>query len=173
MDRYLTSRQQSTRWFTVLTFRYPSLSSAWAAPISTLWTDLTLTKFLYTLSITGERCQRISSSSCPSDNLRTTRWLLQRRLSRRCQDKCWTTSVGRVLYPIRPQRLKRELFSSNYHELRALVAACHKTSKTSGHRKRKRCSRNYRSAVWTSSKCKTLLTAEAWPASMKTFFIMN
>ena len=130
-------------------------------------------KFLCILSFTGERCQQTSSNLYPSDNLRTTRWLLQRRLLRRCQDKFWTTSGGRALFPTRPQMPKGKHFNSNYHKVRVWEAAYGKIKKTSGHRKRKRCSRDCRSAVWTSLLCRTLSTAEAWPASMKTFFIAN
>lgn len=111
----------------------------------------------YTRPDTESRCPQTLFNSCHLGTSSTIQCSLPRRPWRRSQAKCSTTSEGRVLCQIQPQRLRRELFSKSCLMREAWEDRCQSIRRTTSPRERKSSSCRCSNKALISSRFKTSL----------------
>ena len=138
-----------------LTWHFLSSSLELVVLISQTWTIWMPMKFLFTQQGIKSRCLLISSSLFLSGTFNTIQCNLPRKLLKKYQDSCSTTSEGKEYRQTQQLRHRGEHSNRNYRTLGAWVDKCLLTNKTSSQRERRdsfwRCSKR----DMISSRCRT------------------
>ena len=129
----------------------------WDPLISQQWMSSMQMRCPYIRPDTESRCLQILFNSCPSGISSTTQCSLPRKLWRRSQAKCSTTSEERVLCQIQPPRHRRERSSKSCPMREAWEARCQSIRRTTSPRERKSSSCRCSNKALTSSRFKTSL----------------